>query len=59
MNDLFLAGQNWFLSKEIWVTGTRQTNEQQRHFKEWPISEWRGEVDFIQNSSKLHFTLQQ
>jgi hypothetical protein len=27
-----------------------QTNEQQRHFNEWPISELHGEVDSFQNS---------
>jgi hypothetical protein len=36
-----------------------QTNEQQRHFNEWPISEWHGEVDSIQASLKVLFTLQQ
>jgi hypothetical protein len=25
--DLFLEGQNWFLSKEIWVEQQRQFNE--------------------------------
>jgi hypothetical protein len=32
-----------------------QTNETQRHFNEWPISELHGEVDSIQTSLKLHF----
>jgi hypothetical protein len=27
-----------------------QTNEQQRHFNKWPISELLGEVDYIQTS---------
>ncbi len=36
-----------------------QTNERQRHFNEWPISELHGEVDSIQTSLKLLFTLQQ
>jgi hypothetical protein len=36
-----------------------QTNEQQRHFNEWPISEWHGEEDSIQASLKVLFTLQQ
>jgi hypothetical protein len=36
-----------------------QTNEQQRHFSEWPISELHEEVDSIQNSLKLLFTSQQ
>jgi hypothetical protein len=45
--DIFLEGQNWLLSKEIWVS---QTNEQQSHFNEWPMSELPGEVDSIQTS---------
>jgi hypothetical protein len=36
-----------------------QTNEQQRRCNEWPISELLGEVDSIQTSLKLLFTLQQ
>jgi hypothetical protein len=36
-----------------------QTNEQQRHFNEGPISELHGEIDSIQTSLKLLFTLQQ
>jgi hypothetical protein len=32
-----------------------QTNEQQRPFKEWPISELQAEIDFIQSSLKLLF----
>jgi hypothetical protein len=36
-----------------------QTNEQQRHFNEWPISELHGEVDSIQTSLKQLFTSQQ
>jgi hypothetical protein len=36
-----------------------QTNEQQRHFNEWRISELDGEVDSIKTSLKLFFTLQQ
>jgi hypothetical protein len=36
-----------------------QTNEQQRHFNEWLIGEMHGEVDSIQTSLKLLFTLQQ
>jgi hypothetical protein len=53
MIDLFLEGQNW-LKRYV-----GQTNEHQRHFNEWPISELHGEVDSIQNSLKLLFTLQQ
>jgi hypothetical protein len=53
--DLFLKGQNRFLSKEIWV----RTMSIQRHFNEWPISELHGEVDSIQTSFKLLFNLQQ
>ncbi len=34
---------------------TGQTNEQQRPFNEWPISELPGEVDSIQTSLKLNF----
>jgi hypothetical protein len=35
-------------------------NEQQRYFNEWPISySYIGEVDSIQTSLELHFTLQQ
>jgi hypothetical protein len=37
----------------------RSTDEQQRHFNEQPISELHGEVDSIQTSLKLLFTLQQ
>jgi hypothetical protein len=33
-----------------------QTNEQQRRFNEWPISEFHVEVDSIQTSLKLRFT---
>jgi hypothetical protein len=33
-----------------------QTNEQQRHFNEWPTSELHAEVDSIQASLKLLFT---
>jgi hypothetical protein len=40
---LFPEGQNWFLSKEIWG----QTNEHQRHFNKWPVSELHREVDFF------------
>ncbi len=36
-----------------------QTNEQQRYFNEWQIIELHVEVDFIQTSLKLLFTLQQ
>jgi hypothetical protein len=36
-----------------------QANEQQRQFNEWSISELHGEVDSIQTSLKLLFTLQQ
>jgi len=36
-----------------------QTNEQQRHFNEWPISELHGKVDSIRTILKLLFTLQQ
>jgi hypothetical protein len=36
-----------------------QTNEQWRHVKELPISELHGQVDSIQTSLKLLFTLQQ
>ncbi len=36
-----------------------QTNEQQRHFNEWPISELHGELDAFQTSLKLLFILQQ
>jgi hypothetical protein len=32
-----------------------QTNEQQRHFNELPISEFHGEVDFNEPSLKLLF----
>jgi hypothetical protein len=36
-----------------------QTNEQQRHINELPISELLGEVDSIQTGLKLPFTLKQ
>jgi hypothetical protein len=36
-----------------------QTNEQQRHFNEWPISELHRELDSSQTSLKLLFNLQQ
>jgi hypothetical protein len=36
-----------------------QTNEQQRHFIEQPISEFHEKVDSIQTSLKQLFTLQQ
>jgi hypothetical protein len=36
-----------------------QTNEQLRHFNDWPISELHGEVDSIQTSLQLLFTSQQ
>ncbi len=36
-----------------------QTNEQQRHFNEWPIRELHGEVDSIQISLQLLLTSQQ
>jgi hypothetical protein len=36
-----------------------QTNEQQRHLNEQPISELHWEVDSIQTSLKLLFALQQ
>jgi hypothetical protein len=36
-----------------------QTDEQQRHFNEWPISELHMEVDLIPTILKLLFTLQQ
>jgi hypothetical protein len=48
-------GQNWVLSKEVRV----QTNEQQRHFNQRPVSELYGEVDSIQASLNLRFNLQQ
>jgi hypothetical protein len=51
MTNLFLEGQNWFFSEEIWF----QTNEQQRRFNEWPIRELLGEVDSIQTNLKLLF----
>ncbi len=41
----------------IWIriSGLGQTNEQQRHFNEWPISEFHGQVDSMQTSLKLLF----
>jgi hypothetical protein len=36
-----------------------QTNEQRRHYNEWPINEVHGEVDFIQTSLKPLFASQQ
>jgi hypothetical protein len=32
-----------------------QTNKQQRHFNEWPVSELRGEVDSIQTYEIIFF----
>jgi hypothetical protein len=34
-----------------------QTNEQQRHFNEWPISELHGKVDSIQIQTSLKLLL--
>jgi len=34
-----------------------QTNEQQRHFNEWPISELYGKVDSIQIQTRLKLLL--
>ncbi len=48
-------GQNQFFYKR----DLGQTNEQQRHFNRYPISELHGEVDSIQTSLKLLFTLKQ
>ncbi len=48
--DLFLDGKNSFF-----VRYTGQTNKQQHHFNEWPISELHGEVDSIQTLLKLLF----
>jgi hypothetical protein len=36
-----------------------KTNEQQRQFNEWPISELHGKEDSIQPGLKLLFTSQQ
>jgi hypothetical protein len=49
---LLLEGQNLFLSKE---EPMGQTNEQQRHINEWPISELQREIDSIQTSLKNYF----
>jgi hypothetical protein len=53
--DLFLRG----LKLVFVIKGMGQTNEQQRYFNEWQIIELHVEVDFIQTSLKLLFTLQQ
>jgi hypothetical protein len=51
ISKIGFEGQNWFLSKEL----MGQTDEQQRHFKQWPISELYGELDSIQTSLKPPF----
>jgi hypothetical protein len=55
ISKIGFEGQNWFLSKEV----MGQTNEQQRHFNRWQISELYGEVDSIQASLNLRLNLQQ
>jgi hypothetical protein len=50
---ILLEGQNCFFFER----DMGQTNEQQHNFNEWPISELHGEVNSIQASLKLLFTL--
>jgi hypothetical protein len=53
--DLFLDGQILVFDKRV----LGQTNEHQRHFNDYVISVLYGEIDSIQTSLKLLFTLQQ
>ncbi len=52
---ILLTGSKLFFVKR----DMGQTNEQWRHFNEWPISKMPGEVDSIQTGLKLLFASQQ
>jgi hypothetical protein len=55
MIDLFPEGQNWFLSKEVWV----RPMSSNATVTSGPVSVLHGEIDSIQISLKLLFTSQQ